>query len=499
MGIRLHVYPVRSSSRHSFGPSLKTEPIPLLARPFRWGIAFVWLMTGLLVLHPSYRAIGEAQLAGLGLPAWLMWATCALEVGLGIRVARGPSTGWVTVLQLGMIGCFTVLLAVQDPTLLVDPFGVLSKNLPLLALIGVVFWIERDGWTPRAEWLLRGGMAVIWITEGLFPKILFQQQLELDIVVNTGLIPVDPSAFLTVMGVCQLMSGVGVLLARGRLLSLLLAAQIAALVVLPLLVSWQDPSLWVHPFGPMTKNVPILVGTVGVFLLYTPFLSSHWSYLVLVTYAVPREVLEPRLPPGVELDERDGEVFLSFVTLDLSDVHVLGVPWPGFRSFPDVNLRFYARQGLEKRRGVVFVRELVPLKFVAWVARTLFHEPFDYAPITSSVTTRGDQVIVERTFERGGRSHSIRVTAGASGETPDASSRAHFFKERYWGFGASPFGEAIVFRVEHPPWELLPIELHTLDVDFEAVYDAEWAFLNDLQPVSVDLAKGSRARVWFPR
>jgi hypothetical protein len=63
------------------------------------------------------------------------------------------------------------------------------------------------------------------------------------------------------MGACEVLSGVAALLLRGRPLRWLLGAQLAALVVLPALVGWLDPRLWVHPFGPLTKNVPILVGT----------------------------------------------------------------------------------------------------------------------------------------------------------------------------------------------------------------------------------------------
>ncbi len=43
------------------------------------------------------------------------------------------------------------------------------------------------------------------------------------------------------------------------------------------------------------------------------FLKARWQNLVIVTYAVPRALLEPRLPSGLELDEREGRVFASLV------------------------------------------------------------------------------------------------------------------------------------------------------------------------------------------
>jgi hypothetical protein len=225
------------------------------------GAAFVWLATGLSALHPYYREVGHAYLARLGLPDGLMYATCAAEVLLGLRVALGRATTAVTAVQAALIVGFTVILAVLDPPLLVHPDGVLTKNLPLLATVGTAWLLRREGWTPRAAWLLRGGMAIIWITEGLFPKVLFQAGWEVALVKRSGLVFGDSVLFLRVMGACEALSGVAALLLRGRPLRWLLGAQLAALLVLPLLVGWQEPELWVHPFGPLTKNVPILVGT----------------------------------------------------------------------------------------------------------------------------------------------------------------------------------------------------------------------------------------------
>jgi hypothetical protein len=244
-----------------------TPPAVEDARLLRAGAASIWLCTGLLVLHPEYRRIGGEQLDALGLPHLLMVLTCAAEVVLGLLVLRGGRRPWeshaIAAVQAALVLGFTAILAVQDPTLLVHRFGILTKNLPLLAVVACTWQLERDGrWTARALWTLRAGVAVIWITEGLLPKVLFQSPLELEVVRQSHLVPFDASLFLVGMGLAQVASGILALALRGRPLHLLLACQIAALVVLPLLVSWQEPLLWVHPFGPMTKNIPILLGTL---------------------------------------------------------------------------------------------------------------------------------------------------------------------------------------------------------------------------------------------
>src|SRR5687767_14202762 len=97
-----------------------------------------------------------------------------------------------------------------------------------------------------------------------------------------------------------------------------------------------------------------------------PFLTARWANLILAQYAVPADRLRPFLPPGVGLDSWRGEHFVSLVGFQFLDTRVLGVSWPGYRAFPEWNLRIYVRRG--DQRGVCFVLEFVPSRFVASVA-----------------------------------------------------------------------------------------------------------------------------------
>ncbi len=201
------------------------------ARLLRWGVAFVWLWTGLAVFHPYYREQGSAYLAPLGLPPAVMYATCAAEVLLGLRVALGRAATWVTVLQLVLITGFTAILSVTQPALWLDPPGVLTKNLALVVMLGTAWLLEREGWTRRAERLLRFGLALFWVLDGA-------------VVLAGGsrwVLPVWEIA----LSVATCFS------ARGVSLSLLWA--VAALV----LGTLTDTQAWFHPFGPLSKVVAI--------------------------------------------------------------------------------------------------------------------------------------------------------------------------------------------------------------------------------------------------
>src|SRR5438874_2337998 len=112
----------------------------------RAGVAFIWLATGLLVLHPYYRGVGELYLTPLGLPANVMIITCVAEVFLGLGVLFAPLPVWLAGVQVALIAGFTVILAWLDPAMLAHPFGLLSKNAPLAAMVVALWYIDREGW-----------------------------------------------------------------------------------------------------------------------------------------------------------------------------------------------------------------------------------------------------------------------------------------------------------------------------------------------------------------
>jgi uncharacterized protein YqjF (DUF2071 family) len=226
------------------------------------------------------------------------------------------------------------------------------------------------------------------------------------------------------------------------------------------------------------------------------FLTAHWNNLFLATYSVPPELLQNRLPPGLSLDLRDGSAFVSLVAFEFLHTRVLGIPWPGYRNFAELNLRFYVRQG--EQRGVCFIREFVPQRVVAWMARLLYNEPYLAAPIAAIRQETADTITLDYRLYFAGREQRISVTGGKPASRPADDSIEHFFKEHHWGFGVTRAGQGIRYRVEHPVWDIYPVQSWQLDFDFAAVYGPEWGFLQQATPISTILAVGSPVSV-FPK
>jgi uncharacterized protein len=227
-----------------------------------------------------------------------------------------------------------------------------------------------------------------------------------------------------------------------------------------------------------------------------PFLTASWIELAMLTYAVPAKLLEPALPPGCELDRMEGEALVSLVAFDFSDTRVLGIPWPGFRNFAEVNLRFYVRQS--GRHGVCFLREFVGKRMVAGIARMFYNEPFRVAPVTSRIEYTNDRIVARRDVVLDGQKYWVQVDAFAERALPTPGSIEHFIVEQEWGFGASRAGQLLRYRVEHPTWEIHPVRSFDLHWDWQAAYGPRWASLQDRKPISVLLVAGSAVRL-FPK
>lgn len=227
-----------------------------------------------------------------------------------------------------------------------------------------------------------------------------------------------------------------------------------------------------------------------------PFLTARWSNLLLVSYAVPPSLLRPRVPPGLELDLIDGRALVSLVAFQFRGTRVWGVPWPGYRDFPELNLRFYVRDG--SRRGVVFIREYVSSRVVSALARRFYNEPYLTAPLRDDV--RADAVGVSATYslQVGGRQHTLHALGGEPLVHPTRGGLDHSLKELRWGYGTGRDGGAHRYDVAHAAWPVYTIRDYRVDLDWGLVYGPEWAFLTGVRPCSVMLAAGSHVAM-FPK
>lgn len=102
----------------------------------RFALAFVWIWTGLVsaLLHPPEASLALLASAGLtGTPAFTaLYGLALLDVLLGLALLAGWRVRVVAWIQILMMTGYTLGAGLLLPQLWIDPFGPLSKNLPLI-------------------------------------------------------------------------------------------------------------------------------------------------------------------------------------------------------------------------------------------------------------------------------------------------------------------------------------------------------------------------------
>lgn len=224
------------------------------------------------------------------------------------------------------------------------------------------------------------------------------------------------------------------------------------------------------------------------------FLTAKWHDLIMANYEVAPEILQNRLPKSVSLDFHEGKCFVSLVAFMFLDTRVLKIPVPFHINFEEVNLRFYVKREAENetKRGVVFVKEIVPRLAIATVARVFYGEPYEAWRMNHEKNGKS----LSYGWWKGDARHNIKVEIGANMGVPTANSHGEFIIEHYWGYTSRGAQRTDEYKVEHPKWELFNIEKHEIKVDFGELYGAEFAFLNGTQPHSIFMAKGSDVAVY---
>jgi uncharacterized protein YqjF (DUF2071 family) len=226
------------------------------------------------------------------------------------------------------------------------------------------------------------------------------------------------------------------------------------------------------------------------------FLTAEWRNLLMLNYAVHPSLLQRFVPAGTELDEFEGKTYVSLVGFGFNRTHVFGVPAPFHQAFEEVNLRFYVRR--LSKRGVVFIRELVPKFAVAAIARIAFNENYSSVPMSHRIETGTDGAVVEAEYSWswGKDRFVMRIeTEGASFLPPDGSD-SQFITEHYWGYAAQPDGGCLEYEVEHPRWNVWKARTGGFAGNAAHLYGDEMAEVLTRKPDSAFIADGSPVTVF---
>jgi uncharacterized protein len=229
------------------------------------------------------------------------------------------------------------------------------------------------------------------------------------------------------------------------------------------------------------------------------FLSAEWRDLAMLNYKVSPELLSPHVPRGTELDSFNGTTFVSLVGFRFLNTKLFGIlPIPFHTDFDEVNLRFYVRRSEARtdKRGVVFIREIVPRRAIALLARLAYGENYASLPMKHEIETRGSAITANYQWKLNGRWCGLRAEASESASQPAEGSLEQFITEHYWGYAGQPGGGCKEYHVAHVPWRVWTTKSSRVDGDSDALYGAELSRILKGQPDSAFIADGSPVRVF---
>ncbi len=231
------------------------------------------------------------------------------------------------------------------------------------------------------------------------------------------------------------------------------------------------------------------------------FLTAEWRHLLMVNYAVEPDLLRGFLPNGIELDQWNGTTYLSVVGFLFLRTKILGVPIPQHTNFEEVNLRFYVKRLAPDgyRRGVVFIKEIVPRPLIALVARKCYNEPYQTMPMRHAIDEQNGNLqsgsSVEYAWKDERTWNSIRATTVGTPQLAPEGSEEEFITEHYWGYTAQSNGRTKEYRVNHLSWKIWRAANATLSCRIASSYGAAFAGPLSKTPLSAFIAEGSPVKV----
>jgi len=227
------------------------------------------------------------------------------------------------------------------------------------------------------------------------------------------------------------------------------------------------------------------------------FLSAAWRNLLMANYVIDPSVLKPYLPCRTELDTFNDEYYVSLVAFLFQNVKVRGITFPFHTNFEEVNLRFYVRYKEDNvwKRGVVFMKEIVPRRMISFIANTLYGEKYATHKMKHEWIEAENELSVNYEWKVDNKWNHFNCIAEKRPEPINANSAEEFITEHYWGYTFINKTCTGVYEVAHPKWRVHKVKSYDIVCSTEELYGKDFVSTLNQKPRSVFLAEGSDIKV----
>ena len=116
-----------------------------------------------------------------------------------------------------------------------------------------------------ARIICRLALGIVWLYEGLVPKLLFIRPDQIDLVQRSGLYFGTPEFFLQLLGVAQVVCALWLLAGFAERLAVFIAT--TGMVILIVLVARANPAMLTDPYGALIKDLCLIACAFTVWSL----------------------------------------------------------------------------------------------------------------------------------------------------------------------------------------------------------------------------------------
>ncbi|HTU00379.1 MAG TPA: DoxX-like family protein, partial [Candidatus Sulfotelmatobacter sp.] len=184
-----------------------------------------------------------------------------LEVVVGLLLLGGRLVRLPAAAQCLLLSLLTFEYVLVVPGALARPLGVVSTNLVLFAASLALALIptgrrESAAQEARLALILRLGLGLMWLYEGLVLKWLLPTPPEVELLARSGLVPAQVPAFVHALGVVEAVLGLSVL--AGLWVRRLAVLQVGLLAILTLLLGWRPPTEVLDLPGGLSRHLAVI-------------------------------------------------------------------------------------------------------------------------------------------------------------------------------------------------------------------------------------------------
>ncbi len=108
----------------------------------------------------------------------------------------------------------------------------------------------------KSTMALRMSLSFLWVFTGISSQFL-AKDIGYEVLGEGGITGVYADICILSGSLLDIIIGLWIL--TGKHMKICYLAQMSVIVVYSVILTFIDPSFWIHPFGPLTKNIPILV------------------------------------------------------------------------------------------------------------------------------------------------------------------------------------------------------------------------------------------------